>query len=193
MFKNPQTKYYYTELSLPGYGKVRRRSLGTKRKSDAKALENAIREVHRRGLLDPRLFQLLDAIQGRGHGASGALTPEDLLVAVRDTEGADAGLGRLLRRLDDPELAKVIAAYLGAIEGEPGSDEATREDNIALPVVLRYADHLSDERPSRLSFPSSPRMSGASSRPSSAARSKATTRSSPPPSSATRSGRSRSS
>ena len=152
MFKNKQTGFYYTELSLAGYGKVRRRSLGTKRKSDAKALEGAIREVHRRGLLDPRLFQLLDAVQGRGHGASGALAPEDLLVAVRDPEGADAGLGRLLRRLDDPELAKVIAAFLGEIEGEPGGEDATREDHIALPNVLRYADHLADERPVRLSF-----------------------------------------
>lgn len=131
-FKNPQTGYYYTELVLPGYGRLPRRSLGTKRKADALALEGAIREVHRRGLLDPRLFGLLDALAGRGHGRPGALGPAELLVATRSPSPAEA-LDALLRRLNDPPLAAVVEA----VAAQPG---VTREDRLGLPKLLNYAE-----------------------------------------------------
>ena len=128
---------YYTELVLPGYGKLRRRSLGTTRKADALALENAIREVPRRGLLDPKLFQILDALQGAGRGKSGPIEPADILVAVKAPDGADAGLTRLVRRLDDPPLADIVEEYY-AHAGERGL-AVTKEDLVALPRILEYA------------------------------------------------------
>ena len=129
-FKGP-SGYFYTELVLPGYGRLPRKGLGTKRKSDAIALENAIKEVYRRGLHDPHLFGILDALKGQGRGKPGLLTPADVLVAVRAADGAEEGLLRLIRSLDDPPLTEVVEAYLA-------TGDATREDRLALATVLRY-------------------------------------------------------
>ena len=107
---------YYTELVLPGYGKLRRKSLGTTRIDDARALEDAIRETARRAMFAPDLHQVLDALQGQGKGAPGLIEPADVLVAVKAPDGADLGLARLLKRLDDPPLADVIEEYYAVAE-----------------------------------------------------------------------------
>jgi integrase len=121
------------ERQLPGYGPLRRLSLGTKRVADAKAMENAVLELARRGLHEPRLFGILDALQGQGAGKRGAVSPADVLVAVRSPDGPDDGLARLLRRLDDPVLGDVINERLAA-------PTCSREDRLALPVVLAVAE-----------------------------------------------------
>lgn len=135
-FKRSDTGYYATELTLRGYGKLRRTSLFTKKKSEAVLLENAIKQTHRLALVDPRRLQLLDALQGQGPGTSGDITPEHLLLAVRHPGGAEEGIDRLLRSLDDPPLAKYVEYYLS---GEH-SQRVTREDRIALPNLVRYAE-----------------------------------------------------
>lgn len=127
-FRRSDTGYYATELRLRGYGQLRRLSLHTKKKAEAILLENAIRETHRHALTDPRRLQLLDAVQ------DGRTTPEHLLLAVRAPEGAEAGLDKLVRSLDDPTLADAVADYLGA------GRRVTREDRLALPTIVRYAE-----------------------------------------------------
>lgn len=132
-FKSGPSKSYFMQRELPGYGPFRRISLGTKRAADAKAIENAVLEVHRRGLHEPRLLAVLDALQGQRPGKRGVVAPADVLVAVRSPGGVDDGLADLLRRLDDPPLADVVAARL--------EDPAcTREEKICLPRVLALAE-----------------------------------------------------
>lgn len=131
-FKNPRTGTYQMERTLPGYGRLPRISLGTKRRADAEALERAVLEVHRRGLQSPGLFAVLDALKPVGRGKRGRVTPEEILVSVRAVDGTEAGLARLLRQLDNPPLADVVAEVVGL-------DNATREDKLAGPSLLKYA------------------------------------------------------
>lgn len=134
-FKNARG-HYFTQRVLPGYGELRRTSLRTKRKADAVALEDALLEVHRRGLHDPKLFQVLDAVQGEGKGQRGALSAQDVLVAVKAPDGPELGLQRLIRSLDDPPLRDVVAERLAA------GDDVNRTDRIALPAVVASAEAL---------------------------------------------------
>ena len=138
-FKHPRSGYYYTERQLPGYGTLRRISLGTKRKPDAAAIETAILEVHRRGMHDPRLFVILDELQGRGHGAQGRVSPADVLVAIKAPDGQELGLQRLLQRLDDPPLADVVAARLAG-------HDVTRAERVAWPGLLEAVAELFGQR-----------------------------------------------
>lgn len=128
---------YYTELVLPGYGKLRRKSLGTRRLTDARAIEAAIKEVHRRGLHDPRLFVILDALQGQGKGAPGVIDPADVLVAVK----ADGdGVARLARSIDDPPFADIAAEYLERAEAE--GFRITASDRRSVPVLTKHVGEL---------------------------------------------------
>ena len=130
-FKDVRTGYYKTEKVLPGYGRLRRISLGTKRRDDADALERAIVETHRRALYDPSLLALLDGLQGRGRGRSGRVAPQDLLLATRHPDGPDVGLARLLRSLDDPPLRDVA---------DDRRAELGREGEVGLPEVVAAAE-----------------------------------------------------
>ena len=132
-FKNARG-HYFTQRVLPGYGELRRTSLRTARKADAVALEDALLKVHRRGLHDPKLFQVLDAVQSAGKGQRGAVSPQDVLVAVKAPDGPELGLQRLIRTLDDPPLADVVQDRLDA--------GVTREETFALPNVLAAARHV---------------------------------------------------
>lgn len=127
-----QGKTYFTERKLPGYGTLRRTSLGTTRAADARALEAAILEVHRRGIHDPKLFVLLDELQGAAPGKRGTVEPADILVAVRAPDGTEAGLARLLQSIDDPPLSETIEARLAGT--------VSREERIALPNVAAAAE-----------------------------------------------------
>ena len=79
---------YSTELTLPGYGRLKRTSLRTRSKTEAKALEAAIQKTASIALEKPHLFDLIDELQGRGRGAPGRVSPQDLLRAVHDSRGS---------------------------------------------------------------------------------------------------------
>ena len=125
-FKMP-SGYYYCELTIPGYGKLKRFSLGTRRKRDARRMEEAIREVGREALTRPRLSQLLDAVQPQGRGAPGEISPADLLRASNQPHGYE----RLLRSLNDPPIGEALDQYLE--EQDP-----TRADEHSARVLRGY-------------------------------------------------------
>lgn len=105
-FRNPQTGYYYTERKLSVYGKLPRRTLGTKKKGDAKKLENAIIEVDRLSAFEnPDYSRIIEAfIQGK-------------LTATRILQAKHAGrLGEMARALHDQPFRDVYAAYRTATE-----------------------------------------------------------------------------
>ncbi|HEX9953466.1 MAG TPA: hypothetical protein VGB53_16980 [Rubricoccaceae bacterium] len=132
-FKSGPSKSFFMQRELPGYGPLRRVSLGTTRAADAKAIENAVLELARRGLHDPKLFGILDAMQGQGGGKRGSVSPADVLVAVRSPDGPNAGLVHLLHRLDDPVLAVVVEARLA-------DPTCSKEETECLPTVLAIAE-----------------------------------------------------
>ena len=85
-FQGP-SGYQYCELKALGLPRL---SLGTRRKTDAKHLENSIREVHRLAVMENAdYFKLLGALKPRGRGRRGRISAQDLHVALRT------------RRLDD--------------------------------------------------------------------------------------------
>ena len=136
----PASGRYYVQLQLPGYGVFRRTSLRTTKKSVATKLEAAIRRTHEYGLASPRFFDLLDAIQGSSRGASGTLSPHDLVVALNHRDGAEVGLNELHMSLNDPPLAEVVADLLSKEAGADGGPG--REDRIALPRVVEVSEAL---------------------------------------------------
>ena len=128
-----QRDKYFTELMLPGLGRrLRRTCLHTTRKTDAVALERALREVDRRATFETTdYFRLIEAVEGQGRGQSGRLRAHALLVALRE----EGGLVRLLRRLDDPPALDVLREYLASAPG------ITREDRTsALQTLPRYLE-----------------------------------------------------
>ena len=126
-FKNKQTGYYYTEIRIDGYGKLPRLSLRTKRKRDARLIEDALRDLGRKALVRPRLYDLLDALKPQGRGQSGDVSPARILRAKSEKGGYE----RLLKSLNDPPLPAVLDAYVD-------ENDATREDEHARGVLMEY-------------------------------------------------------
>ena len=133
-FKHPNGTYY-CEIKIEGYGKLKRMSLGTTRKRDARLMEEALRDLGRAALVRPRLTRLLDAVQPQGRGKRGEISPADILRA-KNERGERAGRGdgyeRLLRSLNDPPLPDVLDAY--AEHADP-----TRAEGFADETLREYA------------------------------------------------------
>jgi integrase len=128
-FKHPSSGYYYCELTIPGYGKMKRFSLGTTRKRDARRMEEAIRQVGREALTRPRLAGLLDAVQPEKRGMPGEISAADLLRASNERGGYE----RLLRGLNDPPIGEALDQYLE-------EEDPTRADEYGARVLREYLE-----------------------------------------------------
>lgn len=120
-FRNPQSGYYYTEKRLSAYGVLPRRSLGTKRKGDAKKLENALVEVDRLSVVENA-----DYLGILATFAEGRLPAAQILQALHTQ-----ALGSLVRSLQDEPFRIVYARYFE-------NNKARTQDQKVGHLLLRY-------------------------------------------------------